>query len=83
MSPFGERTKLLSLKEAASISPYSADYLNFLVRKDKIKATKIGRDWLITRFDLFEYVKKQQTESETRLKHLSKYVDLLDTKNES
>lgn len=68
--------ELLSLKDASVFSPYSADYLNLLARKGKIKARKIGRDWLITKADLFDYLKKQHFESKTRLKQLSKYLDL-------
>ncbi len=69
--------QLLSLKEAATLTPYSADYLNLLARKGKIRARKIGRDWLITKSDLFDYLRKQQLESQSRLKQLSKYVNLL------
>lgn len=69
--------ELLSLKEAAELTPYSADYLNLLARKGKIKARKIGRDWLITKSDLFDYLHKQQLESKSRLRQLSKYLNLL------
>ena len=68
---------LLSLKEAADLSPYSADYLNLLARKGKIKAAKIGRDWLITKADLFEYLEKQQSDSRQRANVISKYLNLL------
>jgi excisionase family DNA binding protein len=69
--------ELLTLKEAAQISPYSAEYLNLLARKERIRARKIGRDWLVTRADLFDYLKKQQTESKSKLMELSKYINLL------
>ena len=69
--------ELLSLKEAAELTPYSADYLNLLARKGKIKARKIGRDWLITKSDLFDYLHKQQVESKSRFRQLSKYLNLL------
>lgn len=68
---------LLSLREAAELSPYSADYLNLLARKGKIKAIKIGRDWLITKADLFKYLEKQRHESRVRLDSISKYINLL------
>ena len=74
---FESNTELLTLKEAATFCPYSADYLNLLVRKGKIRATKIGRDWIITKVDLFEYLRKQQVESKSRLAQLSKYINLL------
>ena len=69
--------ELLSLKDAAELSPYSADYLNLLARKSKLRARKIGRDWLITRADLFVYLNRQHLESRSRLKQLSKYLNLL------
>lgn len=68
------KEQLLSLKDAATFTPYSAEYLNLLARKGKINAQKIGRDWLITKPDLFDYLKKQQTESQSRLMQLSKYI---------
>lgn len=69
--------ELLSLKDASELTPYSADYLNLLARKGKIKARKIGRDWLITKSDLFNYLRKQHLESQSRQKQLSKYLNLL------
>jgi excisionase family DNA binding protein len=72
-----QSTQLLSLREAAELTPYSADYLNLLARKGKLKARKIGRDWLITKTDLFHYLHKQQMESQSRLRQLSKYLNLL------
>ncbi|MEO8065777.1 MAG: helix-turn-helix domain-containing protein [Candidatus Doudnabacteria bacterium] len=72
-----DKFELLSLKEAAEHSPYSADYLNLLARKGKLRARKIGRDWLITKADLFEYLNKQHLESKSRLRQLSKYLNLL------
>jgi hypothetical protein len=77
MNETGSKLELLSLKEASSISPYSADYLNLLARKGKIKARKIGRDWLITKADLFSYLRRQHVESRSRLKQLSKYLNML------
>lgn len=76
MSLAETKEQLLTLKEAAEFSPYSAEYLNLLARKGKINARKIGRDWLITKTDLFEYLKKQQTESKSRLLLLSRFISL-------
>ena len=77
MNEISSRTELLSLREAATLSPYSADYLNLLARKGKIRAHKIGRDWLITKSDLFDYIRKQQVESKSRLRQLSRFLNLL------
>ena len=70
-----EAAVLLSLKEAAEISPYSAEYLNLLVGKGKIKAQKIGRDWMIAEVDLFNYLKKQISETKSRQKYLEQFVN--------
>jgi len=77
MNTTGSNVELLSLKDASILTPYSADYLNLLARKGKIKARKIGRDWLITKSDLFSYLSRQHLESQSRLKQLSKYLNLL------
>ena len=77
MNDTSSSLELLSLKEAAELCPYSADYLNLLARKGKLKARKIGRDWLITKADLFEYLHKQHLDSKSRLRQLSKYLNLL------
>lgn len=71
--------ELLTLKEASQMSPYSADYLNLLARKGKLRARKIGRDWLITRDDLFDYLRKQQLDSQSRLRQLSRYINQINT----
>jgi excisionase family DNA binding protein len=68
---------LITLKQASSFCPYSADYLNLLARKGKIRAVKIGRDWLVTRPDLVDYLSKQRQESRLRMAQLSKYLNLL------
>ncbi len=77
MNETSSNLELLSLKDAAELTPYSADYLNLLARKGKLKARKIGRDWLITKADLFDYLRKQQTESQTRIRQLSRYINML------
>ncbi len=77
MNPVSSPVELLSLKDAAELTPYSPDYLNLLARKGKLRARKIGRDWLITKSDLFDYLKRQHVESQSRLRQLNKYLNLL------
>jgi hypothetical protein len=74
MSETGIGVDYLSLRKAAEMSPYSAEYLNLLARKGKIKAKKIGRDWLITKSDLFHYMRKQYHDSTMRERNLAKYL---------
>ncbi|MBI2356381.1 MAG: helix-turn-helix domain-containing protein [Candidatus Doudnabacteria bacterium] len=74
----GTTIEVLTLKEAAKVSPYSPDYLNLLVRKGKIRGRKIGRDWLVTKQELYVYLKRQHEESRSRVHELSKFVKKLD-----
>ncbi len=55
----GENRELISLKEAAKGTPYSAEYLSLLARKGKLGAVKISRNWMISRGALKQYLKKQ------------------------
>ena len=76
MAQVESKESFLTLREAASLSPYSSDYLNLLARKGKIRAYKIGRDWLITKKDLASYLMRQQTETRNRFKQLTRYLNL-------
>ena len=75
MSPL-ERQKfiasedLVSINQAAKLTPYSAEYLGLLARKGKIKAVKISRDWLTTHSAIREYVQKQKERHFQRLRSL-------------
>jgi excisionase family DNA binding protein len=62
---------LLSVSQAAKLTPYSAEYLSLLTRKGKLPAVKVSRDWLTTKQAVRDYVKKQKT------KH-SKLMDAFD-----
>ncbi len=64
-------SRLVSLSQAASQTPYSAEYLGLLARKGKLKAVKIGRDWLTTEQAVKEYTTKQIQKHERMLKKLS------------
>ena len=50
--------KYISLREAAKISGYSQDYLSLRARQGKLKATKIGRNWVTTKEWIDEYLKR-------------------------
>lgn len=50
--------EVLTLKQAAKLTPYSADYLNLRARQGKLKAQKIGRDWLTTKEAVIAYMKQ-------------------------
>ncbi len=51
---------LISVSQAAKLTPYTGEYLSLLARKGKLKAFKISRDWITSRDVVLEYVKKQE-----------------------
>ncbi len=61
LTPSSEkREKYLPFSELAKQSPYSAKYLNLLVRHGKLEAHKEGRKWLTTREALERYIKARE-----------------------
>ena len=46
--PIGSASKFISLSEAAKLTGYTPEYLNFRCRKGLLKAEKIGRNWHTT-----------------------------------
>ena len=51
---------LLSIAQASKRTSYSAEYLSYLARKEKLAAVKIARNWVTTASAVAEYVSKQQ-----------------------
>jgi hypothetical protein len=56
LEPTRKEDRLLSLSEAAKLSPYTQEYLSLLARKRRIAAVKIGRTWMMTERELRRYV---------------------------
>lgn len=65
---FSAKVNLISLPQAAKLTPYSAEYLSLLARKGKLKSIKISRDWMTTREIIFKYVAKQEARQRKFLK---------------
>jgi hypothetical protein len=61
---------LISITQAAKLTPYSAGYLGLLARKGKLNAFKVNRDWLTTPSAVLSYVKKQKIKHEKLLQDL-------------
>ena len=54
---------------ASKETPYSSEYLSLLARKGRIPATKVGRNWMITKSTIGEYTRETErhtTQSATR-----------------
>ncbi|MBU4082825.1 hypothetical protein KKB98_02695, partial [Patescibacteria group bacterium] len=50
--------KYISLKEASELCSYSQDYLSLRARQGKLKAAKMGRNWVTRKEWVKEYVAK-------------------------
>jgi hypothetical protein len=54
----GNNLKLISLKDASKLTPYSADYLSLLVRKGKLEGYKREGKWFTTDSAVKSYLQK-------------------------
>lgn len=52
-----ENEDLIPLSEAATLSGFSQDHLGLLARRGRLKARKIGRNWVTTRAAVEEYMR--------------------------
>lgn len=68
---------LLSLAEAAVLTPYSAEYLGLRARAGKLKAVKIGNNWVTTRAAILDYLRQQKRDHLDSLKNLQFYERML------
>lgn len=50
-----DENNFITLREATRFCNYSQDYLNLRARQKKLRAVKIGRNWVTTREWLDEY----------------------------
>ena len=55
-----DNSQYISLKQASDFSDYSQDYLSLRARQGKLKAVKLGRNWVTTQQWLDEYVGKAE-----------------------
>jgi Fic family protein len=51
---------LQSVTESSAGTPFSAEYLSLLARKGRIPAIKVGRNWMITKSAIREYMKETE-----------------------
>ena len=55
-----EKTRLISLPEAAEIYGFNPKYLAQLANKGRLNAQKIGGVWVTTREDVETYIRSRQ-----------------------
>ncbi len=57
LSAFKRGMEYISIKEAAKGTPYTQEYLSLLARKGKLDAIKLGRNWIVTKKVVEDYIK--------------------------
>lgn len=55
-----DKTRFISLAEAADMYGFSQDYLGNLARKGRLTAQKIGKMWVTTPADVEAYIRSRQ-----------------------
>jgi len=76
----------ISLKEMSEFSDYSQDYLSLRARQGKLKAVKLGRNWVTTKEWFNEYTNKVNEYKEKHSKNnIKKDTDIknIDTYTEN
>jgi excisionase family DNA binding protein len=60
MNNDADKTRLISLAEAADLYGFNRNYLGILAKKGRLKAHKIGNMWLTTPADLEKYIQSRE-----------------------
>lgn len=55
-----DKTRLISLPEAAELYGFSPDYLGNLARKGRLKAQKVGNSWVTTPQDVENFIRSRK-----------------------
>jgi len=56
LSDADDKTRLISLAEAAEIYGFNANYLSNLANRGRLKAQKVGYFWVTTPKDMEDYI---------------------------
>ncbi len=70
-----KENEYISLAKAAKLCPYSQDYLSLRARQGKLKAIKLGRNWVTTKEWVEEYMQKSQQFFEKRISKQTEHRD--------
>lgn len=65
-----EDEELIPLSEAAALSGLTPEHLAWLARKGRLRAKKVGRDWLTTKGAVLEYLGNSFMRSQNPRKNL-------------
>ncbi|MFP4394727.1 MAG: helix-turn-helix domain-containing protein [Anaerolineales bacterium] len=56
----GIGTEWLTTEDAAQLTGHTQEYMRQLALRDRVRAVKAGRDWLLNRASLLAFVRKMQ-----------------------
>ena len=56
MNDTDDKTRLISLPEAAELYGFSHSYLRSIAKKGRLKAKKVGTSWVTTPQDIEDYI---------------------------
>jgi hypothetical protein len=62
-----EENQYISLAEAAKMTNYSQDYISLLCRQGKLRAEKLGRNWVTTKEWVYSYVDNTNGRGESKV----------------
>ena len=60
MNDTDDKTRLISLPEAAELYGFTPEYLNQLARRGRLQAQKVGDRWITTPQDVENYITSRQ-----------------------
>ncbi len=60
MNDIDDKTRLISLPEAAALYGFNAKYLGNLARRGRLNAQKVGNSWITTPKDIEDYIRSRK-----------------------
>lgn len=54
-----DKTRLISIPQAAEIYGFHPEYLSKLAKKGRLKAHKIGKMWVTTQIDMEDFIRSR------------------------
>lgn len=60
MSDPNDKTRLISLPEAAELYGFNADYLGQIARRGRLEAQKVGKMWVTTPKAVEDYIRSRK-----------------------
>lgn len=76
--------KYISSKRAAEITGYASDYVGQLARAKKVQATRVGRSWYVSEYDILKHAGKLEEDTlpeEAPVRSLTAYSETSNTRS--